>query len=328
MSMACVLAWSGAAADTLVLRNGDAVTGSVTSLEDGKLVFQSAYGGALTVPWADVVVLETDHPVKLVVEGEAREARILHWDDAGLVLGLPDGAEERHPASELEAIRPPPAPPPSAWSGYAEMGAKTTEGNKDTEGATLGGELVWKSAADTLTLKTLFRYAEVDRRVTERSVYANGKYDLVLRESLYGFLAEEILSDKFKDLRIRSISSAGLGYTIAAGPPIALSVESGYGWVAEHFLEADNKRASSLRFSGSLKVHLVEPVSLEDSFQFYPSLERSHDYKGRNEASLLVKITANWGLRVGSILEYDSRPALTVLDRVDLTHLLAVQYRF
>lgn len=315
------------AADTVSLRNGDIYTGTVKSLQGGQLIFQSAYGAPLTLPWGEVIALETEGPVKLVVEGRAVDARIGRWDAGGLVLRRDDGTEERYPAPALEAIQPPPVLTP-AWSGYAELGAKTTHGNKDTEGATVGGELVWKGEADKLTLKTLFRYAEVDRRVTERSTYANGKYDLGLGGSLYGFGAEELLSDKFKDLRVRSITSAGLGYAFCAGPPVSLSMETGYAWVSEHFVEADNARASSLRFSGSVKCKLSEWVGLEDAFQLYPSLERSHDYKGRNEASLLLKLGANWGLRIGSILEYDSRPPSREVERVDLTHLVTVQYRF
>lgn len=319
-------------ADSVSLRNGDTLTGTVASLQDGKLIFQSLFGGPLTIPWTEVQSLSTDSPVTLVVGDHMLEAHIVRREAGGLFVRAADGSEERLPDADLRAINPPlpalPPPPPSAWTGTVELGGKTTGGNKDTQGVTAAGGAVWKGEANVVTMKSLFRYSEVDQDITERSTYASGKYDIGLGRSPYLFLAEEILADKFKDLRIRTISSAGLGYTLVQAAVVTASIDAGYAWQSEHFFLAEDQGTSSLRLGGALKIKISEIVTLEDAFQGYSSLERSKDYTGRNEASLVLQLAARWGLRIGTILEYDSRPPSKDIERLDVTHMMGIQYRF
>ncbi len=52
-------------ADTVVLKNGDKLTGTVVKLEDGKLTVKTAYADALPVSWDQVVSFTTDEPLVL-----------------------------------------------------------------------------------------------------------------------------------------------------------------------------------------------------------------------------------------------------------------------
>ena len=55
-------------ADTVILENGDRISGHVLGLEAGNLLFESAYGGQIKLPWAKVLRLESDAKVRVQLD--------------------------------------------------------------------------------------------------------------------------------------------------------------------------------------------------------------------------------------------------------------------
>jgi hypothetical protein len=58
-----------AAADEVVLRNGDRIRGEITSLADGKLVLRTDYAGEIALRWREVASLSTTAPVSVMRAG-------------------------------------------------------------------------------------------------------------------------------------------------------------------------------------------------------------------------------------------------------------------
>ena len=52
-------------ADTVVLTNGDKLTGTAIKLEGGKLTFKTAYADAIAIAWDQVANLTTSQPLIL-----------------------------------------------------------------------------------------------------------------------------------------------------------------------------------------------------------------------------------------------------------------------
>ena len=87
------LASAAAVADTVVLANGDRLTGQVLLLDSGTLVLKTEYAGELHIKWDQVTRLETDEPLALRGAGLPKDyqARLVASRFAGKVVPVPPG---------------------------------------------------------------------------------------------------------------------------------------------------------------------------------------------------------------------------------------------
>ena len=108
LSLVALLALAApAAADQVMLTNGDRITGTVVSLAGNTLAVTTPHGG-LRIPWATVAGLVIDDPI-LVTVGTAApvEVRVAAGDAAGRVVLNPGGPVELAQIAALS--RPMPA---------------------------------------------------------------------------------------------------------------------------------------------------------------------------------------------------------------------------
>ena len=88
-------------ADTLWLKNGDRLSGTLQSLDGGRLLFETAYAGLLSVRQEQVASLQSERPLLVQLDGEAGElARALRRAGTGEVE-LVNGATRRVPLSAI-----------------------------------------------------------------------------------------------------------------------------------------------------------------------------------------------------------------------------------
>src|SRR5690625_4150868 len=69
--MALLLTTSTAAADTVLMDNGDRYRGRVTGMSSGSMQLQSDFG-KLSLPWKRIVELKVDQPLQVTLESGAR----------------------------------------------------------------------------------------------------------------------------------------------------------------------------------------------------------------------------------------------------------------
>ncbi|MDP3686963.1 MAG: hypothetical protein Q8R64_05185, partial [Sulfurimicrobium sp.] len=77
--------YSATQADTLLLVNGDQLTGTVLKKEGNAVVLRTSYAGDVTIKWADVAHIQTDKPVHVMLNDESSMKGILLSTDAGKV---------------------------------------------------------------------------------------------------------------------------------------------------------------------------------------------------------------------------------------------------
>ena len=68
LSASLLFAPTTAAADSIALKNGDHLTGTVTQLAGGKLTLTTTYAGAIVITWDEVTSVKLDKPLVLPVE--------------------------------------------------------------------------------------------------------------------------------------------------------------------------------------------------------------------------------------------------------------------
>jgi hypothetical protein len=115
-------------ADTVWFKNGDRLSGEITSLEKGKLVVQSSYGGQLTLDWSAVSTLECHHPLIVRSLPDSVDALAkLQAARSGHVVLTDAAMKQEVPLANISQLRNPIQPGADwDWRGNADFGITIT----------------------------------------------------------------------------------------------------------------------------------------------------------------------------------------------------------
>ena len=141
------------AADEVQLKNGDRLTGTVVSLDAGKLTFKTAHGD-LAIAWPEVTALTVDEPV-LVTTTDGTPA-------------APRSGTIDIPSTTMLA-RP---EPPLSWTGGANAGLLQTTGNTDVSSLRLDADVSARAAANRYSIAADLNRAEADKTRAEADAQA------------------------------------------------------------------------------------------------------------------------------------------------------------
>lgn len=320
------------AADEVTLKNGDRLTGTVVDLAGGKLQIKTEHAGTVKVAWDQVVTLRTEKAVRVKLKDGTERAGTITREEGG-----PMRIQEEHVPDPFEVM---PGDvthfnePPVQWHGNLSLAGKQTDGNTHTGAAIATGELTRKGKSADFLLKGDYQYSEQSGTVTARSFYGQGKVDYRLVDEFYVYVSEEILSDRFKNLTVRTISSIGVGYNFLTEDWIKFSGELGLAYIHNNFrdeIEEDDDGYLGGRASARLELKLPLGFELKDTFTYYPNFEETADWQIRNEVSVQRGmgpfLGGNWTLTGGVITEIDNEPPAGNEEHDNIYH-IGLGYKF
>ena len=317
-----------ALADVVVLEGGERLTGTITTLEEETLTLTTDYSEPVKILKSKVKAISTDAPVDVhLAGGEVLKGKLTSGDE-GAFLMEPSAGREAATLNwdEVAAINPAP-PLLSEWKGNVTVGAGLQTGNTDRFDASVGAEATRKSATDRYNLRVLFNYAEENDSLTTRNTFGALKYDYFFTTALFGYIAIEMLNDKFKDLSLRTVVGPGVGYQIWDDKKRALALEAGASYFSENLIEGADSTWITGRLAGTFRYQVLKRLSFSDNLVVYPSIEEFGEYQLRNEAGLSSDIGSGLALNFTNIFERDSDPAAGVMKN-DLQWILGLKYSF
>lgn len=327
LGMAATFFVQTAAADQILLKNGDRLTGTVIKAENGILTLKTAYAEKLEIQTDAVQSISTDQPVEVRLQGGEILSGALKSTAGELqVLAGPERGATTIAWPMIASINVPP-PPPSIWNGNLFLGAYKQSGNSDRTSASFGGDATRRSARDRFSLSLLYNYAKEDDKLSARDTYGAIKYDYFFTKKFYGYLGVEMLKDRFKDLNLRTIVGPGVGYQLWDDPIKSLALEAGLAYFSEDRITADDDQWLTARLGARFRYQLSEQVTFTDTLAIYPNLEAGGEFTARNEAALITTIAGPWSLRLANVLEHDSEPAAGI-KKNDSKSSVNLQYSF
>lgn len=148
LATACLgLPAAASLADTVLLSNGDRLTGTVQLLDGGKLLLNTAYAGEIRLDWKHVTQIETDDPLVLRAPGlpAGYRARLLPASQEGQALQLAAAPETPEAAaaqpialSQVERlVRPHPVLRDWVFKGNADLALDANHAAKSNENWTV-----------------------------------------------------------------------------------------------------------------------------------------------------------------------------------------------
>ena len=265
LTATCALAALGllttaAQADTVVLINGDHLTGSVTQLDGGKLTVHTDYAGDVVIAFDKVSSVKMDKPVVLSLAVppppgkkpgkrlDIRKEEITAIDRSGkdFTVTTAKGTEEI-PGPTLTTVRTAAAQQAYEaslqpgwlhdWTAVANVSFALARGNSDTTTVGTGITLVRPTRTD----KTSLYYTEIYThdglldQTTANHTAAGARYDHNLNPKLFAFGTVDFATDALQFLDLRTVAGGGFGWHAIAKPKQQFDVLGGIVWTHENY---------------------------------------------------------------------------------------------
>jgi len=246
------------AQDTLVLTNGDRLSGDYQGVVDGQAVLVSPVLGTLRF-------------------------------DPGLISEAPDPGPGKPPAETDDAIattaqveqdaQAASQPQPQwwqfwrlhlreNWDGEIKLGFSARSGNTDTSDIAAETTLDWERPNDSFQWNGYYRYGETEdvRDDDEYGISQRYRRDLSERTFLQALTSAEV--DQIKEIDLDARQNLGLGYRIYDRENLELNIVPGAGVRYLDQLGADDGASFNLNLAQEFFWQVTEPVSLRESFNF------------------------------------------------------------
>ncbi len=330
--MALVLVVSSVAkADTVVLKDGDRLTGIIGTADSEKLVVHILGIGDVKVDMAQVDSFSTDAPTVLKFSDGTEVTQKVSALPGGMIQ-IDGGLLGAHPVplSTLAAINPPPV----AWTGSVQAGALFVRGNTFTDSINVGAHLERKTDQDKIAFSANYLYGSTKDHTTgvstttQENWQTEALYDYYFTKKFYGFLDAQVSKDRIAFLDLRFLPSLGVGYIWFNGPKLTFSTEGGVAWDYEKYTNNTPTREDfSLRLAYHVNYKFNDYVSVFHDLEYIPSVENGRNYIVNTDIGLHAKMTTHLFAEGKIILDYDSTPANGAL-KTDTTFLVNLGYTF
>lgn len=306
---------------------GTVLRGTVVSLTDTKLEYETEYGkGKLIIDLADVQDMKTDSRF-YVLHGDKRETvgRVVGLEGGRLLVGADVGSAEPvaiaainrvHPAATYEAsVLGPLRGEFGYWRGNLDFGFGMTQSTVDNTSLFAGFRADRIEKPTRLTLQAAYRFGtQNEHDGGSTTVQDNlrglvrGEYDL--SDRWLAFASGDAEYDAIQDLSIRAVPKAGLGYKIYETKSSFLQVEAGGAYVYERYFGGDSDDYFAAAFGAATGVKLPYGAKFEARMDYLPAIDDwLNSYLLRGEAALVVPMVQYFSFKASVIDVYDSRPA-------------------
>ena len=317
-----------ARADEVYLTNGDLITGTIETSEDGLLVIKTTYAKEIKVKWEEVVCVSSDEEVTLLLKNNEKIVGRAACPTLGTIRLVDQETGERRDFSlaELQVINPPPPPPEVTYKALVNLGGAINTGN--TRSKTLNSSAKFQARAKNqrFYLEGKFNYGESEGREDERNWLTGAKYDFFWTEKFYTYLRPFAEYDKFQDLDLRFITAAGPGYQFIDTKTVSLFAELGPAYFYEDYGDEKDKEYLAARWAAAVRFHIIpQKIIFFHLHEFYQDLTSNNGAFLRTEQGLRFALVKNFSLNLTVDYSYKSDPP-DGKKRSDASYVLGIGY--
>jgi putative salt-induced outer membrane protein len=339
---------SCARADTLVLKNGDHLTGAVVSSDGKELTFKTDFAGEIKVKWPTIAEVKSDKPLYVVMPDKKTVSGDVTTEGGNLVVHTRDSGALPVPYGNVTTIRSEEAQAAyeaslhpgilEAWKGGASLGFALARGNSETTNLTTGFTADRKTQHDEITLYFTSLYSSNDLPgggTTANSIVAGARYDRNLTKRIFVFGSADYTHNELQGLNLRSIYSGGLGYHLISTDRTTLDLLGGLNYTRETYSGATNgggvgtERNLAGVTTGETFMHKFGSTTVvTEQFYFYPDLTNTGQYRFALDAASVTKINKWFGLQLAISDRYVSNPPIVGTKSNDVIFSTGINFAF
>jgi putative salt-induced outer membrane protein YdiY len=317
-------------ADEIVFKNGDHLTGKVTSAAGGKLHVTTPVAGDVVIDLSTVHSFSTDDAIELRLNDGTTLKQKVEAADEGTIRTAPGVlGPQVVKFSDIDQINPPPV----KWTGSIRASANFVRGNTFSDSADVAIDASRRSTDDRITLGAGYSFGRErnadtgQKSTTEDNWFASGKYDYFLNKKLYLFGLIRVEKDRIANLDLRVSPSAGLGYQWIEKPDFNFNTELGGGWVHESYTNDGSDSHFTARAAYHVDKSFNERIKLFHDLEYLPSVERGSDYNVNADIGMRMMLTKQFFSEFRVDWQFDSTPAPGA-EKHDLKYLVSLGWQF
>ena len=248
------------AAETVVMENGDRLTGHLVHMNDGVLELETGYAGSVKANWAQVREICSEGTIGVRLNGdEVVVVRSLKKEAGALLLD-----------SRREALANVTQLNPADWelghaakiNGELDVALKLDRGNTHDDLSDLRGRIEWKKRQHRIRLGGEFQYSQSGNEVAADNWSAETAYDNKASKQFYFGERSSFRSDRMTNLILRWTIGPYAGMRLIETSRTRLNAETGFEYASDNyrFKPVDSFLAESWRMELS---HFIIPEKLE-----------------------------------------------------------------
>ncbi len=344
----CVLLSPEVWADTVVLKNGDHLTGAVTQIAGGKLTIHTDYAGDVVISFDQVSTVKVDKPIILSQETkkgkriDIRKMEITGIDrtGAGFTVTTATGTEEMPPTG-VATVRTPAAQEAyeaslhpgwlHAWTASANVSFALARGNSDTTTVGTGLNVVRPTLNDKTSLyyNEIYTHDGILNETTAEHTAAGARYDHNLNPELFAFGTGDFATDALQYLDLRTVVGGGFGWHAIAKPRQQFDILGGIVWTHESYttvpadptatpptapVPPETNSFAALDFGEQYTRKLGAASAFTEQAYIFPDLQDTSQYRFTLNAGLTTKIKSflSWQTTISDV--YVTNPPMGTKD--------------
>jgi putative salt-induced outer membrane protein len=298
-----------AKADTILMKNGDHLTGTIEHSDAKQLTLKTDYAGDITlqlsavkqiVSEAAVVVTTKDNKTvsgKLTMEGTNLDVATANSGTVAVPLGdVTMVRSESEQAAYEHSLHPGFT---ENWNGAATVGFSLARGNSDTTNLAIGFNGARTTLNDKLLTYATSIYASNDKPgaggVTANDIRGGARYNHNIASRAFAFGSADYEYNELQFLNLRSIYSGGFGYHAIEQPNMTLDLLLGGNYTRESYsantaTPAIQRNIAGVTAGEDFIRKLGKMTTVNEQFYFYPDLSNTGQYRFAFDLALDTKI--------------------------------------
>ena len=295
-------------ADTVVLKNGDRLTGTALKLEGGKLTFKTSYADPIALAWDQVASLAVTEALVLPSNKGKLNVTSIERADNGLIVTTSSGPSTLDPAdvtilrSSADQSAYEASLNPSwghAWAGAVNLSLALARGNSETATFGAGFDAARQTRNDKTSLYANTLYSKNSHAVpsTSANTTAGGlRYDHNLKPRIFAFGTGDFSTNALQNLDLRSILGGGLGWHAIIAPQQSLDILAGLVWTHEKYSPSPTNSFAALDLGEQYTRKLGTRSLFTEQAFLYPDLSQTGQFQLAVDSTFSTKLGKlfNW----------------------------------
>ncbi|MCL9798995.1 DUF481 domain-containing protein [Pseudomonas sp. rhizo66] len=216
-SLLCLAVFSASTpllADTVWLKNGDKLSGTITVFDGGKLLIQTKYAGAVTIDWKEVKTLDSDQ--HLLVKQDAYTGEVSKSltaaEDGKVTLANGEAPKTVELASIQQILKPKPVVEDLVWKGNVDLALDYQRAEKDTDDYDVGFKTTARHGRWRHTAEGEYNREVQDDETTTNNWRAEYALDRFLTDQWFWQGRLNYKRDHVEELARQRVVGTGPGY--------------------------------------------------------------------------------------------------------------------
>jgi len=198
------------------------------------------------------------------------------------------------------------------WVGNAALSFSRSAGNTSSTTYSAAVDEVRTTQANKISAYLSALYGNSQGVKSADKTRLGARYDHNLSDNVFGFGLLEFEKDSLANLALRTGVGAGLGYYFIKNEVNSFDVFSGLAYSQSDMTVGNTTRGSEILLGEESSHKLSDSTRLKQKLSYYPSMEKSGQFRSLFESGLVVDLNSTMGLSISLQNKYTSDVAAGV----------------